>query len=302
MTATVRAVGIDIGGTKTSAAVVDADGRHTEPVVRDTPARGGRRTVLATAVAVAREAMASVVGAVQACGVGTAGTVDRAGVVTVATDLLADWAGTDVRAAVESELGLPAVVLNDVHAAGVAESRYGAAVGAHHALVLAVGTGIGGAVVEHGQVMLGRHGQAGAVGHVVARRLDGRRCSCGVFDHIEAYASGPAMELTYRETTGLALRLPAIARRAVAGDSAANHVITDAGYLLGRAVGGLMRVVDPEVVVVGGGVAGLGAIFLDAVRAGVSEESVGAAVPGAIVPAVLGDTAAIVGAAVAALA
>lgn len=295
-----RAVGIDIGGTKISAAVVDSGGRHTAPVVRPTPAGDGPEAILTAAIDVAQRALDSASGDVHACGVGTAGTVDPAGVISVATDLLAGWAGTDVRTSIGAALGLPTSVLNDVHAAGLAEAVHGAARDVPHALVIAVGTGIGGAVTSHGQVLAGRHGQAGSVGHVLARRLDGRRCSCGVPDHIEAYASGPGIERTYRDATGLDLGLREVAHRAGHGDEVARDVIADAGHLLGRAIGSAIRIVDPGIVVIGGGVAGLGEALLVPLRAGVEDEMAGApACP--VVPARFAGTATLVGAAVTAL-
>jgi glucokinase len=255
------ALGVDIGGTKIAAAVVWQDGT-TGPLARvATPAAEGPRAILAAAVAVARAAIGQAAGPPpEACGVGTAGTVGANGVISFATDSLPGWAGTHVAAAFGSALNLPVTVLNDVHAAAVAE-------GYADALVVCVGTGIGGALICDGNLRTGRTGSAGAVGHLPAPRAERRRCGCGGIDHLEAYASGPAIAASYHRNSGLAapVGLPEIAALARADDAAAQLAIDQAGEVLGEVLGGLANVLDPEVVVIGGGVAALADLLAEPV-------------------------------------
>lgn len=278
------ALGVDIGGTKIVAAVLRPDGT-TGPQARSaTPAAQGPPAVLAAAIGVAREAIARAGGPPpSACGVGTAGTVGAAGVISYATDSLPGWAGTDVAAAFGDALNLPVTVLNDVHAAAVGELCRGAARGYPDALVVCVGTGIGGGLICDGRLRPGRTGSAGSVGHLPAPGREGRRCGCGGLDHLEAYASGPAIAAAYRRRAGQAdapgpgtSGLPRIAALARSGDPIARLAIDQAADALGAVLGGLASVLDPDVVVIGGGVAALA----DLLAGPVSREFRARALPG----------------------
>jgi glucokinase len=253
-------IGIDIGGTKTAAAVVRPDGSLVHRAEMPTPAQAGWRDVLATAAALAA-AVAERAGVTpDAFGVGSAGAFDERGVVVHATDHLAGWSGTHVADGLRSRLGAPVIVVNDVHAAAVGEhTRFGP----ERFLFVAVGTGIGGAVVADGRVLLGASGMAGSVGHVRIPSARHRLCSCGGDDHIEAFASGPGIELTYAEFTGRALDLRSIGRLAADGEVIAAQVIRVAAEELGESLASSVVTVDPGAVLVGGGVSGLGALFID---------------------------------------
>jgi len=265
-------LGVDIGGTKIVAAVVAPNGT-TGPQARSaTPAAEGPQAVLHAAIGVAREAVARSDGPPpSACGVGTAGTVDAAGAISYATDSLPGWAGTDVAAAFSDALDLPVTVLNDVHAAAVGEFSCGAARGYADALVVCVGTGIGGGLICGGRLRPGRTGGAGGVGHLPVPSREGRRCGCGGLDHLEAHASGPAIAASYLRLAGHAAAvgpadaasparttdLPEIAALARVGDPIARLAIRQAGEALGAVLGDLANVLDPDVIVIGGGVAAL---------------------------------------------
>jgi len=291
-------LGVDIGGTKIAAAVVTSDGHVVGFNQRHTPAADGSEAVVEEALTVARAALAqSMDAAVVGCGIGTAGTVDTHGVITHATSALPGWAGTDVRAIFHRALGMPVVVLNDVHAMAIGEGRYGAAVGSADALVVAVGTGIGGGILHDGQLVIGASGSAGSIGHVPVSIPDRRRCPCGGWNHLEAYAAGPAIEARYAEVTGLPHRLPTIAAQARAGDSVAGTLIKEAAELLGRALGGAANLLDPDIIVIAGGVAALEDLITEPVLRGLADE----ALPGPrrvrIGFSSLGAAAAVVGAA-----
>ncbi|GAA2336028.1 ROK family protein [Dactylosporangium salmoneum] len=269
MTAT---IGIDIGGTKIAAALVGPDGTAGRVRRVATPATEGPDAVLRAAItlarATAREA-ADAGAAPLACGVGTAGTVGEDGRISHATTSLPGWTGTDVRGALAAALGLPVVVRNDVQAMAVAESRLGAAAGARTALVVAAGTGIGGAVVADGMLLSGRTGFAGSVGHLPSPVTAGRPCGCGALDHVESYAAGPAIAAAYAARAGLAVVPPleTVAEAARGGAPEAEAAIAEAAHVLGAGLATAANLLDPDVVVLGGGVLGLGDGFVQAVAA-----------------------------------
>ncbi|MEV4368743.1 ROK family protein [Nonomuraea sp. NPDC049637] len=306
-------LGIDIGGTKTAAALIPASATRGEteihlPARVPTPADGGAAAVLAAALELAEDRLTQARAAgmdVIACGVGSAGTIDDNGVVTHATDALPGWRGTDLATAFTDRLGLPVTVLNDVHAWALGEARHGAARGSRLALVLTIGTGVGGALVRDGELLRGRNGMAGSLGHtpaVLPPDADADRpCPCGATGHLEAYASGPAILSAYHARGGTAPDLgslsaarhntgspstpghntepPALRHPAettdprsplgAAGQQAgpenaaplAREVIREAAVILGRSIASAATLLDPDVIVLGGGVIGLGELL-----------------------------------------
>lgn len=296
------ALGIDIGGTKTAAALVDEEGAVGTPLAVPTPASAGPHAILDSAAALGRRVMAEsgVVAAI--VGVGSAGAFDLSGTVIHSTDHLAGWRGTHVRQGLEARLGLPVAVLNDVHAAALGELRAdaGEARGSGPVIFVAVGTGIGGALMVNGRIIRGSSGMAGSVGHIRVHSASSRRCSCGGSDHAEAFASGPAMERSYQERTGAHVALPAIGERARDGDSEAAEVIESAAGQLAEALAAAISVCDARTIILGGGVSGLGTLFTAPLGAGLRAE-LGDRVPDLrLEVAALGNQAAIAGAAEAA--
>ncbi|MGH3385551.1 MAG: ROK family protein [Nocardioidaceae bacterium] len=293
-------LGIDIGGTKIAAGLVDGLGRVHQQTRRATPAQQGGDAVLR---AVTDSALAVVAGSdlpVIGCGVATGGTVDESGRVTSATSLIRDWVGTAVATRLADALGIPVRVHNDVHAAALAEARLGAARGAATAVVVCIGTGVGGAVVVDGEVSIGRTGTAGSIGHLPAPSASGRVCSCGARDHLEPHASGHAIEQAFADRAGHRLPLPEIASLARDGDQPAQHVISAAATMTGRVLAGVANLVDPDVIVIGGGVAGLGALLFDPIESAFRTETLAGPRRTVIRPAALGADSALVGAALAA--
>ena len=295
-------VGVDLGGTKIAAARVDASGALGPVVTVPTPAASGPGAVLAAVAAAVREAAGGEPCA--AVGVGTAGAVDAArGVVVSATDTFADWVGTDLVAGLRARLGdLTVAVRNDVDAHLLGEMWRGAASGARSVLMVAAGTGIGGALVLDGALRTGAHHLAGEIGHVPAVGAVGLACPCGRTGHLEAVAAGPAIHRRYRALGGeRAADTRAVFADADAGDVLAADVIEDAAVSLGRAIAGLVTCLDPEFVVVGGGLAQAGPRWWAPFEATLRAELVDALAGLPVVPAALGAEAAIVGAARAAL-
>jgi glucokinase len=296
-----RALAVDIGGTKILTGLVDASGSAIAIEQVATPARDGADAIIAAVVAAARKTLAQATEPIDVCGVGTAGVVGPDGAITSATDLLPGWAGTPLAARLGAELGMPVSVLNDVHATGLCEATLGAAKGSSSALIVAIGTGIGGAIVKNGEVQQGAHGIAGSVGHLPAPVRRGWLCSCGALDHIEAHASGPSLEAEYLRRTGQTADLKAVAARAAAGDGVAWAVLLEGAEALGAVIGGANNLIDAEMIVIGGGVSALGNLLLDPLRRAAMAEALGPAKDARIVAASFGPNACLVGAGLLAL-
>lgn len=267
-------IGVDVGGTKIAAAVVDQRGRIIEKVRKQTPAR--QPTVLIDAIIAAATDLRTRHD-VSAVGVGAAGFVsaDR-GTVLFAPNLA--WRDEPLRDRLEKELELPVAVENDANAAAWGEFCFGSAEDAEDLLLVAVGTGVGGGVVARGRLVRGTFGLAAEIGHlrVVPQ---GRACGCGQHGCWEQYASGRALVRVAREQVpdGAALleavggerhRIdgPMITSLARDGDAFCIDRLAEVGRWLGEGIASLAAVLDPGVVVVGGGVAEAGDLVMNPLR------------------------------------
>lgn len=272
-------IGIDVGGTKVAAGVVDEQGRVLEKLRRPTPPSDPGQTVL-TISEVVTELLSR--HEAEAVGLGIAGFVDEARARVVFAPNLA-WREEPVKKAVEDRLGIPVVVENDANATVWAETRFGAARGHGHVILLTVGTGIGCGIVLEGALYRGRWGIGGEAGHyrVVP---DGRLCGCGNRGCWEQYASGNALMAEARDfarrSPEAAIRLlqlaggtpekiagPEITRAAAEGDPAALRCFSIVGTWLGQGMADLAAILDPGCFVVGGGVSDAEDLLLDPARA-----------------------------------
>jgi glucokinase len=237
---------------------------------------------------------------VVAVAVGAAGVIDeRSGRVLSATDAIAGWPGTELASGLQRLLDLPVFADNDVNAHAAGEAWLGAGRGARTVLVVAVGTGVGGAVVIDGQPLHGVHHVAGEVGHVPARGAEHLTCGCGRRGHLEAVASGTGLLQHYRSLGGRdeVADSRAVLERAAAGDEVASRAVEDAATALGTSLAGMVMLVDPDVVVVGGGLAEAGDLWWEPVERTLRAELVDVAADVPLRRAVLGGTAPLVGAA-----
>jgi glucokinase len=273
----VLTVGVDVGGTSVRAGVVDENGE-----VRDTARAPTPRTDTAL-----EEAIASVVAElcgrhrIAAAGLALAGFVDAGrGLVRYAPHL--SWRDAPVAKRITERLDLPVVVEHDANAAALAERRFGAAAGSATTVLVALGTGIGAALLLDGRLFRGAHGVAPELGHLRVVP-DGRACPCGKRGCWERYCSGTALAATALEmvSAGSAGASP-LAREAAAdpgrvtgqrvaaaareGDPLARRAVRDLGRWLGEGLSLVADVFDPDLVVVGGGVSASAPLFLDEAR------------------------------------
>jgi len=280
-------IGIDVGGTKVAAGVVDSGGRIIERLKRSTPSASPEKTerVIGDVVLeLLRRHRA------KAIGIGAAGFVDEARSGVLFAPNLA-WRDEPLKSQVEERVGLPVVVENDANAAAWAETILGAARGHDHVFLIAVGTGIGAGIIINGQLYRGRWGIAGEPGHyrVVP---DGRLCGCGNRGCWEQYASGSALVAEAREfarrSPGPAVRLlqlaggvvqgidgPAITHAAREGDAAALRCFEIVGRWLGQGLAALAAILDPGCFVIGGGVSEAGDLLIGPARAAFADALTG---------------------------
>jgi glucokinase len=265
-----QTIGVDIGGTKVAAGVVDEHGKILARVRRDTPSQDPEKTEEVIAACI-RELTQNY--EVEAVGLGAPGFVDEARSTVLFAPNLA-WRNAPVRAEIEQRTGLPAVLENDANAAAWGETRFGAGHGQRFTVTLTIGTGLGGGVVLGGELLRGAFGLAAEVGHLILVP-DGRLCGCGLKGCWEQYASGRAL---VREAQERANRSPEdaaqllklgdgraesitgqqVTRAARQGDPVAIESFQSVGAWLGEGMADLAAIVDPRVFILGGGVSEAG--------------------------------------------
>jgi glucokinase len=271
-------VGIDIGGTKVLGAVVDPLGQILALDRRPTEGHDVRKV---------EDTIVDLVGSfaeqydVAAVGIGAAGFVDATRTVVMFSPHL-DWRREPLRARVAERIRLPVVVDNDANTMALAECRFGAGRGHRFVLCVTLGTGIGGALVLDNRVYRGANGMAGEFGHMQVVP-DGHRCSCGNRGCWEQYASGNALVREARElarsNSPMAYRLldmlggdpeqitgPGVTAAALDGEQTAIELLADVGQWLGQGIANLAAALDPDLVVIGGGVSAAGDLLLQPAR------------------------------------
>ncbi len=302
-------IGVDVGGTKILGLVTDglgavAQDRDLQPTPKDPDKLEG---AIVDVVRTLIDRNDHVVG----LGVGVPGLVDHAGVLHYGPNVQGVL-GLDIAGSLNREFGLPAVAENDGYLAALTEHRLGAARGHDHAIIVTQGTGIGGGLIVGGQVLRGANGFAGEPGHMLINRF-GHRCACGRTGCWESVASGAglaniARELVAEGHAGAVLKAAGGDPTAIRGehvsaaladnDPDAVEILNRFSWWIAQGIGSLIALLDPSVVVLGGGLSAISDGFIDGVATKVTEAVVGGsyrpAVP--IVPADFGAEAGAVGA------
>jgi glucokinase len=272
------ACGIDVGGTKIAAGVVDPDGQVLAHATVESPAEH---------VEAIEDAIVGLVTdlraehPIEAVGVGAAGYVDQSRSTVLFAPNLA-WRNVDLRAELEPRLDLPVVIENDANAAAWGEFTYGAGHDVDDLLLVTVGTGVGGGIVVDGELYRGAFGVGAEIGHLRVVR-DGQLCGCGKHGCFEQYASGSALVRNARAAAAGgghaadslvdraggdpdAIDGPMITEAAQAGDDFAIQQLASLGRWLGEGIAALATVLDPAAVAVGGGVGDAGDLILEPLR------------------------------------
>ncbi|HWZ59799.1 MAG TPA: ROK family protein [Gemmatimonadaceae bacterium] len=312
-------IGVDLGGTTIATGAMPADGSReiamrTRPTLAD---RGGADGVVDRIVAAAEEVIAATIdetgctrGDFLGVGIGAPGPLDRErGVVVVAPNL--GWHDFPLRDRIVDRLGLPATLDNDANCATLGEWWCGAARGGRNVVGLTIGTGIGGGLILDGALYHGSSDVAGEIGHATIDST-GRRCKCGNYGCLEAYASGPAIAERAREALAgdeqsilprmvngdlMAITAQTVYDAAKQGDETAREVVRDTARFLGTGVANLVNIFNPDVVVLAGGVTYAGDALFEPLRAEVRRRAFRPAVDACrIVPGSLSGSAGVVGA------
>ncbi len=303
-------LGIDIGGTKTIVAVADDAGRIIAQARIDTPREQGPSAVLASIESAGRRLMDEThTAAVRAIGVGCGGPLDRDRGVILTAPNLPGWDDLPLSDYLGRAFSAPVYLDNDVTLAALGEAREGAGIGLDHFAYFNIGTGIGGGIIAGGKVYRGC-GNAGEFGHQIILP-DGPRCLCGRRGCLESLASGTSIARRAREylassPDSMILRLAGsveavtadhVARAARDGDPLALRIWAETGEYLGLGAANVVNILNPRMVILGGGViARSGDLLFDTVRRTVRERAMSQLADDVeIVPAALGDRAGIVG-------
>ncbi|MHB1192575.1 MAG: ROK family protein [Longimicrobiales bacterium] len=312
-------VGLDIGGTNVRVGLVPAQGgRPVALAHRSTPALGGQDVVVGELAAVVEEVIETGLGAagdqdgeVLGLGIGSPGPLDlERGIVLDAFNL--GWKDFPLRDALGEAVGLPVILDNDANCATWGEYWQGAGRGARSLVGVTLGTGIGGGVILEGTLVHGASASAGELGHM-SIDFHGRRCKCGNYGCLEAYASGPNIAARAREgleagaesvltslVEGDLTRLTAatVYEAILEGDAYAGEVMLETAKILGAGVANIVNVLNPHVVVIVGGVTRAGHYLFNPLRAEVRRRAFKSAEQACrIVPGELPQTAGVIGAA-----
>ena len=253
------AIGVDLGGTKTEAVVLDSTGTSLWRERVATPA-GDYRATLATVAALVARAEAEL--GLKHCtvGVGTPGSLTHSGHIKNANSTCLN--GEALERDLAQVLGRPVRIANDANCLALSEATDGAAAGAPVVFAAILGTGVGAGVVVEGRLLNGPNGLAGEWGHnpmpwATSEDGDAPRCYCGKAGCIEAWLSGPGMALDHRQHGGGTLSALQISHNALAGDAACEATLQRYESRLARALAHVVNLLDPHVIVLGGGLSGL---------------------------------------------
>ncbi len=313
-------IGIDLGGTKTSTALVDCSGRIIAHDYQKTRVAEGQEAVIGSMLDGARRVMAQAGvtrAQVAAAGIGAPGPLEIETGVVVAPPNLPDWERVPLKQLVEDGLGITAFIENDANAAALGEYRFGAGRGTRHMIYVTVSTGIGGGLILDGRLYHGASGMAGEVGHTTLVPY-GPLCGCGNRGCLEALASGTSIARRARERIARGVptlmadlaggdleRITAklVAEAADRGDTEAQDILAEAMDYLGIGMANLVNLFNPQVIVIGGGLTNIGEALFEPVRRAIDRHAFPAPAQAVrVVRAELGDDVGVLGAAAVALA
>lgn len=309
-------VGVDLGATKIFSLVLGAGREERGSDRRLTEAARGPEGVISNIAASVRAAVGQAglkPQELRAIGVAAPGPIDWQRGVVSETPNMPGWQEVPLARRLEEALGVPAYLENDANAAALGEHRYGAGKGASHMVFITVSTGVGGGLIVDGKLHRGLSGAAGEVGHMILN-AQGVQCRCGNRGCLESYASGLAIAARAREAAqrgesptlgrlvqslpeGETLSAEAVFQAAADGDEAARRIVDEAAYYLGLGMVNLVHILNPEVIVVGGGLSRQGEALLAPARRVVEEVAFEQSRRGLrIVAGALGDRAGALGA------
>lgn len=309
----VKRIGIDVGGTNVKIALVDGEGKIIYSNSVPTYAQMGYEYTVNNIKQAIKDLMKETnteAKDIQGIGFDFPGQVDcKTGVVKNAPNI-PGWVNVPIAQMIEEEFHIPTRIDNDVRCAALGELKFGAGRGCENFVCITVGTGIGSGIVINGKVVRGAANAAGELGHIKLQMEDGPLCGCGDSGCLEAFASGPSIvamaqeylkggkSAKFRELAGDGEITPYIvAKAAEAGDPVAKRIFEKMGYYIGMGLTSVINLLNPERIIIGGGVAECGELLLDPIRRTIIERAMKVQRDAVeIVPAELGNSAGVIGA------
>ena len=305
-------IGVDVGGTNVKVALVDKSGSIVYSDTVPTRAEMGYEYTISNIIKAIQSLMKESKTSkdlIEGIGFGFPGQIDcDNGIVRLAPNI-PGWIDIPIADIVSKEFGIPVKVDNDVRCAALAELNFGAGKGAKNMICITVGTGIGSGLIINGKLVRGASNAAGELGHIKLQMQDGPICGCGDTGCLEAFASGPAIvalaeeyikggkSTKYRELANPDITPYIVAEAAKQGDVVAKKIFETIGNYIGIGLASVVNLLNPEKVVIGGGVADAGDLLFGPIKETLKKRTMpiqGAAVE--VVHAELGNTAGVIGA------
>ena len=306
-------IGVDIGGTNVKIALIDEKGTIAYSNSVPTRAEMGYEYTIQNIINTIKDSLKESnndISNIGGIGFGLPGQIDSVNGVVRLLPNIPGWVEVPLAKIVKDEFNVPVKLDNDVRVATLGELNYGAGKGCQNLICLTVGTGVGSGIVLNGQLVRGASMTAGEIGHVIVERNNGEICGCGATGCLEAYASGPSVVKMAKDyiAGGKSTKFKEIAagneitpymvyEAAKQGDAVAKRIFTIVGEYLGVALVSVVNLLNPEKIIVGGGVGQAGDLILEPIREAIKKRCIptsAAAVE--IVPAQLGESAGVVGA------
>lgn len=309
-----KRIGIDVGGTNVKIALVDGEGKIIYSNSVPTYAQMGYEYTVNNIKQAIRDLMKETntdAKEIEGIGFDFPGQVDyKTGVVKLAPNI-PGWVNVPIAQMIEEEFNIPTRIDNDVRCAALGELKFGAGKGCENFVCITVGTGIGSGLVINGQLVRGAANAAGEIGHIKLQMNGGPICGCGDTGCLEAFASGPSIvamaqeylkggkSTKFREMAGADGEITPyiVAKAAEAGDPVAKRIFEIVGTYIGMGLVSVINLLNPEKVIIGGGVAAAGDLLLNPIRKTIKERAMVVAGNSVeIVPAELGNSAGVIGA------
>ena len=304
-------IGIDVGGTNVKIALVSDKGKIIYSNSIPTRAEMGYEYTINSMKDAIRDLLKETkmkAEDIEGMGFGFPGQIDcKKGVVRLAPNI-PGWVNVPIASIMEKEFGIPTRVDNDVRTAAFGELTYGEGVGCENLVCITVGTGIGSGLVINGKLVRGADNAAGEIGHIKLNMQGGPLCGCGDRGCLEAYASGPSIvamaeeyirggkSTKYRELANPDITPYVVAVAAKEGDPVAKQIFRIMGEYIGMGLTSVVNLLNPEKIIIGGGVADAGDILLDPIRETIAKRAMTIQKNVQVVPAQLGNTAGVIGA------
>lgn len=304
-------IGVDVGGTNVKIALVSDKGKIIYSNSIPTRAEMGYEYTVNSMKDAIRDLLKETKmkpADIEGIGFGFPGQIDcKKGVVRLAPNI-PGWVNVPIASIMEKEFGIPTRVDNDVRTATLGELNYGAGVGCENLVCITVGTGIGSGLVVNGKLVRGANNAAGEIGHIKLTYQGGPLCGCGDRGCLEAYASGPSIvalaeeyikggkSTKYRELANPDITPYVVAVAAKEGDPVARQIFKIMGEYIGMGLTSVVNLLNPEKIIIGGGVAEAGEILFNPIKETIEKRAMTIQKEVEIVPAQLGNTAGVIGA------